>query len=437
MKRTITHFFMLFLICLVSSSAFAQDDPYARFVNNGLKLSRMQQYSAAIKEFDLATSISDTSAQIFYYKGLCYFSMRNAKEAIKPFEEAIERNPKHLDALSKLLICYKKEEDLENTINTYDRLAVAVSDKEKKLSAKKSVVYILLSEDSFDSAHIYIDQGLKIAPKDVELLMLKGRMLNLEEKYKVAEDTLKSAIAKFQGRDIKLQTQLNYELGIALHNQQKYRESSAAFRNANYGPYKAKVATFSPPYYRMVAYAHYSIYDYERSLNLVNIALQMDSTFEEAIQLRDQIKKTAIDRTEDVEAYKKVLNSKDLDEIRRYDIYKTSIEALIASKKYREAIEMSDSAIARFPEKSETYFMKSIALYENNFKEDAIALMDKLLKEVGHTKEEVEKYQFSLAMMFASKKEIKEAEVLYDKIIEKNGNYARPALFEKQRITAD
>ncbi|MFT5916296.1 MAG: tetratricopeptide (TPR) repeat protein, partial [Bacteroidia bacterium] len=158
MKRIITHVFTLFLFCLVSSSVFAQDDPYARFVNNGLKLSRMQQYSAAIKEFDLATSISDTSARIYYYKGLCYFSMRDAKKAIKPFEEAVERNPKYLDALSKLLICYKKEEDLTNTINTYDRLAVAVKDKKKKLSAKKSVVYILLSEDSFDSAHLYIDQ---------------------------------------------------------------------------------------------------------------------------------------------------------------------------------------------------------------------------------------------------------------------------------------
>jgi hypothetical protein len=40
-------------------------------------------------------------------------------------------------------------------------------------------------------------------------------------------------------------------------------------------------------------------------------------------------------------------------------------------------------------------------------------------------------------MMYVAKEEIKEAEILYDKIIEKGGRYARPALFEKQRITAD
>ena len=267
MKRTATQLFLLLIF--TGFSSFAQDDPYARFVNNGLKLSRMQQYSAAIKEFELAISISDTSSKVYYYKGLCYFSMRKAKQAIPSFEKAVELQPGYIDALSKLLVCYKREKNLEKTIYTYDRLAEAVPKKEKKLAAKTSVVRLLLGEDKFDSADLYIDQALQIAPENVELLMMKGRMLNLQENYEVAESTLKGAIAKFEGRDVKLATQLNYELGIALHNQEKYQESSAAFRNASYGPYKAKVATFSPTYYQMVAEAHYSIYDYERAMNQI------------------------------------------------------------------------------------------------------------------------------------------------------------------------
>ena len=85
---------------------------------------------------------------------------------------------------------------------------------------------------------------------------------------------------------------------------------------------------FSPTYYRIVAQAHHMVYNYDRALELVNVALEMDSTFEEAIKLRERIEKSMTDRSKEVEAYKKVLD-KDLDEIRRYDIYKISIEALI------------------------------------------------------------------------------------------------------------
>ncbi|MGB0521488.1 MAG: tetratricopeptide repeat protein [Flammeovirgaceae bacterium] len=425
--------FLVFLL-FISLSAFSQDDPYHRFINNGIKLSRMQQYNAAIKEFELALAISDTSAQVFYYKGLGYFSMRDAKNAIVAFEEALVRDPKHIDALSKLLTCYKKNRDLENTIKTFDRMFAAVDDPKKKVMAKLSSIRLLSAEDKYDSALLYVNHALEVDPKHVELLYYKGKLLNLEGKYEEAKTNIDAAIMEFEGRDIKMQTQLNYELGYALHKLGKYKESSVAFRNANYGPYKSKVALFSPSYYHLVAVAHNNILDYDRALELVTIAVAMDSTFEQAILLKEKVEKSMTDRSKEVEAYKRVLN-KDMDELRRYDLYKTSITALIGSKKYRDAVVLADSCIARYKEKQEPYFLKSIALYKNNFKEDAITLLNNLLKEETNTREDIGKYNFQLGLIHLYQKEMKKAEDFFDKVIKGGSKYARAALFEKNLIS--
>lgn len=435
MKKTYTKsLIFLVTLLLISLSGFAQDDPYNRFINNGVKLSRMQQYKAAIKEFDLALAISDTSAQVYYFQGLCYFSMRDASNAINSFEEAVKRNAKHVDALAKLLACYKRNRDLGNTIKTFDRMFAAVDDPKLKVNAKLSSIRLLSSEDKYDSALLYVNQGLEVNPNHVELLYYKGRMLNLEGKYEEAKLNIDKAIIEFEGRDIKMQTQLNYELGYALHKLGKYKESSIAFRNANYGPFKSKVALFSPSYYHLVAVAHNSILSYERANELLTIAVAMDSTFEQAILLKEKVTKSMVDRSKEVEAYKRVLN-KDMDELRRYDLYRTSITALIGSKKYRDAVVLADSCITRYKEKKEPYFLKAVALEKNNFKEDAIKLLNNLVKEEGISGEELGKYDFQLGLIFLHQKEMKKAEEYFDKVIKGGSKYARAALFEKNLIS--
>lgn len=425
---------LLFFLLFISFGAFSQDDPYNRFINNGIKLSRMQQYDAAVKEFDLALAISDTAAQVFYFKGLAYFSMRNADKAIEAFEEGLKRNPKHIDTLAKLLICYKKKRDLKNTIHTYDRMFAAVEDPKKKVSAKLSSIKILSAEDQYDSALMYTNQALEVLPEHVELLYYKSKLLNLEGKHEEAKTAIDKAIIAFEGRDIRMQTQLNYELGYALHKMGKYKESTIAFRNANYGPFKSKVALFSPSYYHLVAVAHNSVLNYERAEELLNIAIAMDSTFEQAILLREKVKKSLTDRSKEVEAYKRVLN-KEMDAIRKYDIYKLSVSALIGSKKYREAVVMADSCIALYPDKRDPKFWKSVALFKNNFKEDAIKVINGLLKEDGVTVDEFGKYYFQLGLIYVANNEMKTAEEYFDKVIKSKSRYARAALFEKNLIS--
>jgi len=116
MKRITIIALLTFFCAFVTLSAQAQDDPFGKFVNNGLRLSKAGQYRSAIKEFEFALTISDTSAQVYYFKGLCYFKMKDAKNAIDAFEAAVKRNEQHINSYVKLRTCYRLIKDLDNAV---------------------------------------------------------------------------------------------------------------------------------------------------------------------------------------------------------------------------------------------------------------------------------------------------------------------------------
>ena len=243
-------------------------------------------------------------------------------------------------------------------------------------------------------------------------------------------------------RDLKLKTQLNYELGYALHKQKKYKESLEAFRNANHGPYKSRVAMFTPAFYGQVSQLTATMHDYEKALELVNIALEMQSDFGRALELKRTLTEKMADRSEEVEAYKKVLKLEGLDDKRRRENYLKAIDILIASKKYEEAVAMANECLNIYPEFREIRFMKGMALLQGENPDAAIKVLIKLLKSEGLEIKEKAKYEFGIGLCYMAQDDAKSADEHFSAILKaaKDGgapHYVKAALFERNQLDID
>ena len=182
MKRTTTIIALFACLC-VAIPAISQDNPFDKFIKNGIRLSKQEQYRAAIKEFDFALTIIDTVAQAHYFKGLCYFKMRDAENAIESFEDAVERDEYHINSYVKLLTCYRITKDIDNTIYTYDRMFKIIDDPRKKTDLKARAARLLVAEKKYELALQHVEMGLQVDESHVRLLYFKGKILNTQQKY--------------------------------------------------------------------------------------------------------------------------------------------------------------------------------------------------------------------------------------------------------------
>lgn len=440
MKRNTQKILLFFSILLITGNLWAQDDPFGKFVNNGLRLSKMEQYTAAIKEFELAITISDTSSQVYYFKGLCYFKLKDADNAIADFEAALKRNEQHINSYLKLLTCYRIKKDLDNTVYTYDRMFNIIDDPRKKTDLKAKAARLLLAEKKLDLALQHVEMGLQVDPSHVGLLYYKGKILNTKGDYEAAQTALSRGLTTLDWRDVKLKTQLNYELGYSLHKQEKYKESTDAFKNANYGPYKSRVAMFTPSFYGKVAKLTADMHDYQKSLELINIALAMESDFPPALELKKNLLGIIADHSKEVEAYQKVLAA-GIDDKRAAEIYNKVVDLLIGSEKYDEAVAIADQCLTKFPESTEVRFMKSMALLQANKPAEAIQVLANMIGKEGIDPRLRAKYEFGVGLCFMAQNDIKSANDHFNKIIktanETGGFYVAAALFERNQLDID
>jgi tetratricopeptide (TPR) repeat protein len=411
-------------------------------VNNGLKYSKQEQYVAAVKEFDLALIISDTSAQVYYFKGMCYFKLKDAEKAIEAFEAAVKRNNKHINSYAKLLVCYKQTKDVKSTIHTYNRMFEVIEDPKKKAELKMLSAKLLLLDDDFSGALSHIEAGLGIEPENVNLLYYKGKLLNTQSNFAGAEDVLNKAVTVLDWRDVKMKTQVYYELGYAMHKQGKYKASLEAFKNANVGPYKSRVAMFTPSFYGKVAFVMTNMHDYMKANEMIDITLAMEPELEAAKELKKKLSAlTAPERTAEIEAYKKLLASPNLDEKRKLEIVDKMVDLLMGAKRFDEAVAVCDQLIPKLPTDNELKFMKSMALLQGGKPDAALSILSQLLSAADLSADDKAKYELGQGLCLVAKKDVKKAHQTFKKIIKDNKEtaqeYVRAAMFEKNQLDVE
>jgi len=415
------------------SSLFAQEsDPVMLFFKNGEKYRAQEKYKEAIGEYDHALALSDTSSIIHYWKGICYFLLKDAENAAASLEKSVERDPSNLMAYQALLKVYGVTNNVDKLVSTYNRMA-AISKGQMKVDYKLKGLELLVREERYAKAKELADEILKLAPKNLDALHIKGMVNNHLGHYDVARQTLETATSLLKSNDQKVIAKYYYELGYAYHNLGDYEKADEAFVKANVGPYRELIAKLKPGYYYNVATSYNMVFEYEIAREMLQTALKIDKGYAPANLLLAEIAIKEEHHHKAIHYYKEALKAAgdELDKTHE-KIYNKLIETLLNAKKFDEAISVADECLAKFPGARNVRFMKSIALHRHKKAAEGIDILETLLGDGSITPIESLMYNFALGAMYATIKDFEKAKAAYAKA--RRGPFANAAQYAYEHM---
>lgn len=417
-----------------SNFLFAQEaDPVMLFFKNGEKYRSQEKYKEAIGEYDHALALSDTSSQIHYWKGICYFLLKDAENAATSLEKSAELAPDNLTTYQGLLKVYGVSNNVDKLVSTYNRMA-NISMGQVKVDFKLKGLQLLVREERYAKAKEMADEILKLDGKNLEALHVKGMVNNHLGHYDIARQTMETAVGLLKSTtDQKVLAKYYYELGFAYHNLGDYEKADQAFVKANVGPYRELIAKLKPGYYYNVATSYNMVYEYEIAIEMLETALKIDKSYAAANMLLAEIAIKEEHHHKGVHYYKEALKAAGDEVDKTHEkIYNKLIETLLNAKKFNEAISASDECLEKFPGARNVRFMKSVALHRHNKPQEGIDILEMLLGDGSITPIESLMYNFALGAMYADIKDYEKAKAAYAKA--RRGPFANAAQFAYERM---
>lgn len=109
-------------------------------------ISETRQAESVFVQFDPATN------PLAWYRGVAYLSLNNSEEALKSFQLAYEHNPRHVQTLNGLGLCYEAKGNHRSALEFY-RQSLVLSLRDETIMNLAAVCYNL---GDFRDAHSYL-----------------------------------------------------------------------------------------------------------------------------------------------------------------------------------------------------------------------------------------------------------------------------------------
>ncbi|MDW8288564.1 MAG: tetratricopeptide repeat protein, partial [Flammeovirgaceae bacterium] len=309
----------------------------------------------------------------------------------------------NFQAYNALLRTYADLKDYDKMVHTLIRMSAASDKIDQKLEFKLRAVQTYLQQERYKDAEPLVKEALKMKPDDNDVLYYNAQVNNKLGYYEVARKEMEKVTARVANiQDPKVTAKYWFELGYALHHLGQYEKADAAFQKADFGPFKAQIAKLKPGYYYNVANCYYMIYDYTTAKAMLNTALKIDKSFSQANVLLADIAIKEEHHHKGIHYYKLALAEQSSVDKSHEKIYATLIETLINATKYGEAISTADECLQKFPGNRNVMFMKGIALFKENKKQEAISVIEEVLKDSAITPIEKLQYSFALGTIYAA-----------------------------------
>lgn len=77
-----------------------EDERFHKFLSNGIKMFREENYQGAIKSYNKAIEINPNYSDAYFHRGTAYLYDFKFDEAVKDYDKAIELEPLYMEALS-------------------------------------------------------------------------------------------------------------------------------------------------------------------------------------------------------------------------------------------------------------------------------------------------------------------------------------------------
>ncbi len=138
--------------------------------SKGVQLAKKQQnYPRVVREAEKASSfyfpIDETATPFTWYKGMALFYSNKVENAKVEYEDAILKNPYHIQLLNDLATSYEQSNEREKAVELYQR-ALMVTPQFPHSLLNISACYFNMGK--IDSAYFYIDKvfGIKLSGQE-------------------------------------------------------------------------------------------------------------------------------------------------------------------------------------------------------------------------------------------------------------------------------
>lgn len=397
-------------LLFLSSLAFGQagqetsktEEAAKTFIKKGDMMMKAKQFDKAILEYDYALAISDTFHRAYFSKGMAYFSMKKLEDAVTNLEKTVSLKPDMMQAYGALMKCYSVAKKEDEIIGVMKRMAENESDPKKKIESYSRLSQFYIKKQLYNDAKGYAAEALKIDKTDIDALYNNAVVANALGDYQTAINNMESATSTVNSSDPKVTAKLYYELGYAYHKMKNFEKSDAALEKADFGPFKSQIAKLRPSYYFNIANSYTMVHDFENATKMLGEALAIDPKMSSANQLLADISvKTDNFPQKAVELYKKAIDGEE-DTKQQVALYDKAIELLLNAKKYEEVVKISDECLSKVSNARNILFMKSISLYKLGKNDQAIAIVEQLLKDANLSPIETVKYNFMAGVVYVN-----------------------------------
>jgi len=157
-----------------------------------------------------------------YQRGRNYVAEEKYSEAIVEFKNVLQLDPNHVDAKYQLGLAYLKMGGPANLRNAFKMLSEAVEKKPDLLDAQIKLAGLYLASNDLQRAKEKSDLVIQKDPRNVDALLLKGRIEQKEGRLDEAEQTYRQAL------DLDSKRLLTYYEFAALHLLKKDPASAEA-----------------------------------------------------------------------------------------------------------------------------------------------------------------------------------------------------------------
>lgn len=428
--------FLLLSACFIQTGLAQESDPVVLFFKNGEGFRAKGEYQQAIAEYDKALAIDEGRPIIHYWKGICYYQLKEHDNGVAALERAIALNPNYNQAYSALLQGYTEVYNTEKVVETLSRMARVEEDVMKRIEYYKRIAGILVKQRDYSKAIPHIEEGLKADPNNFDLLYAKAQSYNGIAQYQSTINTVKPVLGKIPANDRDNITRFNYEIGYAYYKLTNYKEANVYFERAYYGPYRALISKLQPSHFYNVAYGFSMIYEYETTESMLETALEIDPTFAKAYDLLADIAIKQEHHHKGILYYEKAVAGLAEQDEYLEEIYNNKlIPTLINAKEYREAVRICDQALGKFPSSRNIKYLKAISLHHQDLNKDAIAIMENIIAEQGVPALEKSLYSFALGIMYKANGQIESAKNSFKEA--RNGAFTNASLYAYELIVEE
>ena len=381
MKSLYKKFLLLVGAFFLVSTAHAQEnDAYMLFFKNAEQFRSKGEYANAIKDYEHAAALNDTSALIYYWKGWSHSQLNQNAEAVSALERAVDLDPNYLQTYNTLLNVYNKVENTDKIVETLSRLIEVEKSVPKKVEYTDRMLQLLVQQGNYVDVLNRIKKARALAPGNLSFPYYEAQALNGLARYNETIKLLEGYLPKVATTDKKALAQLNYELGYAYHHVNQFDKSREAFEKANIGPFRALISKLQPDHYYNIAVGYSKIFEYETASAVLETALKIDPTYARAYDLLADNAIKQEHHFKGIEYYEKAVQGlADRDEYLK-DLYTNKlIPTLINAEQFEEAVRKSDEALEKYPTDRTLKYLKAISLHHLNRNQEAISIMETLL----------------------------------------------------------